>query len=61
LNSPKVKQALFRPEPETLLPASELDALADVSAGDIDDAIGDWKADPPILAFADLLEAETDA
>jgi hypothetical protein len=62
LSSPiPVNQEIFKPDSETLLPSSELDDLAEVSADDIDDAIGDWKAAPPILAFADLLEAETDA
>jgi hypothetical protein len=56
-----VNQEVFKPDSETLLPSSELDDLAEVSADDIDAAIGDWKADPPIASFADLLEAETDA
>lgn len=57
----KLNQEPFKPEPETLLDATELDDLAEVTAEDIDASIEAWKADPPDSEFTDLLEAETDA
>ena len=56
-----VNQEVFKPDSETLLPSSELDDLAEVSADDIDSAIGDWKAKPPAADFDGLLEAVSDA
>ena len=56
-----VQQEIFKPDPETLLPASELDDLAEVTEGDIDDAIAAWKSKPPAAEFDGLLEAESDA
>lgn len=62
LNKPIVStQAPFIPDSETLLPADELDALAEVTEVDIDSAIESWRSSPPNSEFADLLEAESDA
>jgi len=60
-NPVPVIQEVFKPDPETLLPSSELDDLAEVSADDIDSAIGEWKAKPPAADFDGLLEAVSDA
>lgn len=50
----------FNPPDKNLSPISELLSKAEVKKEDIDDAITDWKDDPPIPDFENFLEPEID-
>lgn len=50
----------FAPNPGKLLPIDKLEALAEVTAEDVDAAVKAWRDRPPDRKFARLLEAKGD-
>jgi hypothetical protein len=50
----------FAPKSGNLLPIEKLEAMAEVTAEDVDAAVKVWRARPPDRKFARLLEAKGD-
>jgi hypothetical protein len=50
----------FAPKPGKLLSIEKLEAMAEVTAEDVDAAVKVWRARPPDRKFARLLEAKGD-
>jgi hypothetical protein len=51
----------FVPEPVSLIPLSELMALANITDDDVLGAIAEWEADPPDPKFDGILKAVENA
>ena len=59
MNTEKQDGMIYFPN-QTLSPLEDLLALAEITAETIDEAVEDWRGDPPDEEFVNILDAEVE-